>query len=342
MKNSTFRGFSFVPGFLAIVFALSIIFTDSAALDLEEVMAIQDRHTPTLMAIEGVVGTGTTVLPDLPDGGLAIRIYTETQGVMRVLPESVDGVPVDFKVVGVIRAFAFTDKVRPVTAGISAGDHDAGNTGPTGTHGSVVTDGSKFFTLSNNHVYADENTENIGNELVQPGDADLPADQDPSEFVFARLSDFNVIRFNVESFINPNVIDAAIGELEVDFTCATECGYTPGTTPVPAALNLKVKKCGRTTMQTQGQVAAINVTVDVLYEHGLARFVDQIEIEPAGFAAGGDSGSLVVSDTANANGSAGGNNPVGLLFAGSDVSTIANPIEQVLDFFNVTFCGIDD
>jgi hypothetical protein len=249
MKNSTFRGFSFVPGFLAIVFTLSIIFTDSAASDLEEVMAIQDRHTPTLMAIEGVVGIGTTVLPD---GKLAIRIYTKTQGVRGVLPESVDGVPVDVKVVGVIRAFAFTDKVRPVTAGISAGDHDAGNTGPTGTHGSVVTDGSKFFTLSNNHVYADENTENIGNELVQPGDADLPADQDPSEFVFAHLSDFNVVRFNVESFINPNVIDAAIGELEVDFTCATGCGYTPSATPVPAALNLKVKKCGRTTMQTQG------------------------------------------------------------------------------------------
>jgi hypothetical protein len=97
-----------------------------------------------------------------------------------------------------------------VTAGISAGDHDAGNTGPTATHSSVVTDGSKFFTLSANHVYADENTENIGNELVQPGDADLPADQDPSEFVFARLSDFNVIRFNVESFINPNVIDVGL------------------------------------------------------------------------------------------------------------------------------------
>jgi hypothetical protein len=64
MKHSTFRGFSFVPGFLAIVFALSIIFTDSAALDLEEVMAIQD----TLMAIEGVVGQEqrfypTVVLP---------------------------------------------------------------------------------------------------------------------------------------------------------------------------------------------------------------------------------------------------------------------------------------
>jgi hypothetical protein len=338
MKNSTFRGFSFVPGFLAIVFALSIIFTDSAALDLEEVTAIQDRHTPALMAIEGAVGTGTTILPD---GRLAIRIYTKTQGVSGVLPESLDGVPVDVKVVGVIRAFAFTDKVRPVTAGISAGDHDAGNTGPTGTHGSVVTDGSTFYSLSNNHVYADENTENIGNELVQPGDADLPAGQDPSEFVFARLSDFNVIRFNVESFNNPNVIDAAIGEFEVDFTCTTECGYTPGTTSVSAALNLKVKKCGRTTMQTQGQVAAINVTVDVMYDHGLARFVDQIEIEPAGFAAGGDSGSLVVSDTANTNGSVGGNNPVGLLFAGSDVSTIANPIEQVLNFFNVTFCNID-
>jgi hypothetical protein len=338
MKNSTFRSFSFVPGFLAIVFALSIIFTDSAASDLEQVMAIQDSHTPALMAIEDVVGTGTTVLPD---GGLAIRIYTKTQGVGKVLPEFLDGVPVDVKVVGVIRAFAFTDKVRPVTAGISAGNHDAGNRGPTGTHGSVVTDGSKFFTLSNNHVYADENTENIGDELVQPGDADLPADQDPSEFVFAHLTDFNVLRFNMESFNDPNVIDAAIGELEEDFTCTTECGYTPGTTPVPAALNLKVKKCGRTTMQTNGEVTAINVTVDVLYNHGLARFVNQIEIGPGGFSAGGDSGSLVVSDTANANGSVGSNNPVGLLFAGSDVSTIASPIEQVLNFFGVAFCSVD-
>jgi hypothetical protein len=94
-------------------------------------------------------------------------------------------------------------------------------------------------------------------------------------------------------------------------------------------------------MQTNGEVTAINVTVDVLYNHGLARFVNQIEIGPGGFSAGGDSGSLVVSDTANANGSVGSNNPVGLLFAGSDVSTIANPIEQVLNFFGVAFCGVD-
>jgi hypothetical protein len=34
-----------------------------------------------------------------------------------------------------------------------------------------------------------------------------------------------------------------------------------------------------------------------------------------------------------------GNNPVGLVFAGSDSYTIANPIDLVLDHFGVTVDG---
>jgi PKD repeat protein len=64
----------------------------------------------------------------------------------------------------------------------------------------------------------------------------------------------------------------------------------------------------------------------------LARFVGQIAITPGTFSAGGDSGSLIVTDDEN-------KNPVGLLFAGSDTHTIANPIGLVLDRFNVT---VDD
>ena len=62
-----------------------------------------------------------------------------------------------------------------------------------------------------------------------------------------------------------------------------------------------------------------------------ARFVDQIGISPGTFSAGGDSGSLIVTED--------GNYPVGLLFAGSSTRTIANPIGFVLSRFNVAIDG---
>ena len=52
-------------------------------------------------------------------------------------------------------------------------------------------------------------------------------------------------------------------------------------------------------------------------------FTNQIVITPGTFSAGGDSGSLIVTNNAS-------HNPVGLLFAGSSSATIANPIGQVL------------
>jgi PKD repeat protein len=102
---------------------------------------------------------------------------------------------------------------------------------------------------------------------------------------------------------------------------------------------MTVQKYGRTTGWTQGEVAEINVTVDVCYEvRGLifcvkqARFVDQIGISPGTFSSGGDSGSLIVTDDGN-------NYPVGLLFAGGSTRTFANPIDVVLHSFVVT---VDD
>jgi hypothetical protein len=63
-----------------------------------------------------------------------------------------------------------------------------------------------------------------------------------------------------------------------------------------------------------------------------ARYVDQFIISPGTFSGGGDSGSLIVTDDANAN-------PVALLFAGSSSVTIANRIDLVLDRFGVTIDG---
>ena len=49
----------------------------------------------------------------------------------------------------------------------------------------------------------------------------------------------------------------------------------------------------------------------------------QVLINGSGFSAGGDSGSLIVTDNTS-------HNPVALLFAGSSTTTIANPIREVL------------
>ena len=82
-----------------------------------------------------------------------------------------------------------------------------------------------------------------------------------------------------------------------------------------------VKKSGRTTGFTVGEVIAVNAVSDVNYGAlGVAHFVDQI-ITTA-FSAGGDSGSAVFDDEGNL---------IGLLFAGSETVTILNKIDNVFE-----------
>src|SRR6185369_7341227 len=51
-------------------------------------------------------------------------------------------------------------------------------------------------------------------------------------------------------------------------------------------------------------------------------YTNQVVINSSSFSAGGDSGSLIVSNS--------GHNPVALLYAGSSSSTIGNPAGEVL------------
>ena len=109
-------------------------------------------------------------------------------------------------------------------------------------------------------------------------------------------------------------------------------------TPIAPALDMRVKKYGRTTGLTTGRITAINATVIVGYGSGYARFVNQIMIGPGSFSAGGDSGSLIVLDGKRQN-KADDRRPVALLFAGSSSVTVATPIGAVLSAFNVTIDG---
>ena len=136
-----------------------------------------------------------------------------------------------------------------------------------------------------------------------------------------------------------NEVDAAIAHSnEVWLGNATlSDGYgTPSSTTAVAYINQKVQKYGRSTGLTTGKVTMVNVTVDVGYSSGVARFVNQIVIErrKRAFLMAGDSGSLVVTDDEF-------KNPVGLLFAGNSNGRlgVANPIDLVLDALDVS---IDD
>lgn len=90
------------------------------------------------------------------------------------------------------------------------------------------------------------------------------------------------------------------------------------------ALGMSVRKSGRTTGLTQGQIEQIDVTSRIEYDERSATFTGQIMA--SALSAGGDSGSAVLDMAGNV---------IGLLFAGSTTSTLINPIQDVLDALNV-------
>ncbi|MCH8120679.1 MAG: hypothetical protein IIC00_13260 [Planctomycetes bacterium] len=293
----------------------------------DRVRDVQERNTEVLMAKPGVVGTAVGFNDD---GEYAVLVLLEIPGVAGI-PQELDGVPVQVVVTGKIYALSAKDRFpRPVPIGVSTGHPDI----TAGTIACRVTDGTDVYALSNNHVYANSNDGEKGvDNVLQPGAFD--GGVDPADAI-GTLFDFKEILFNGPD----NTIDAAIAlSSTAELGTATPSdGYgIPSSETVPAVLDLKVQKYGRTTELTTGKIIGINATVDVCYDgrgrvcFKWARFVNQIIIKPGDFSAGGDSGSLIVTQS--------GNNPVGLLFAGSSKVTIANRIDLVLDRFGVTVDG---
>ena len=293
----------------------------------EHVKAVQERYTKVLMAKPGVVGTAV----GLNDKGRHdVIVLLEKDGVPGI-PQELEQVPVRRIVSGKI--YAYVDRTvrfpRPVPIGVSTGHPDI----TAGTIACRVYDdedgngirdvGEAVFALSNNHVYADENNgipwvDNV----LQPGPYDGGVDPDDEIGV---LIDFEPIDFSG----GINVIDAAIALSSIskldNSTPSDGYGTPKSTTATPGFLQ-SVQKYGRTTGLTSGMVFGANSAVNVQYSSGVAYFENQIMIY-GNFSAGGDSGSLVVTDP--------GKEPVGLLFAGGGAYTFANPIDPVLTRFDV-------
>jgi hypothetical protein len=218
---------------------------------------------------------------------------------------------------------------RPVVAGISAGHFSI-------TAGTVAAfcrslrhgdDPSHVFALSNNHVFADVNQAQPGDDLYQPG----PMDGGTVTDHFADLTRWAPIQIGGRA---PNRVDGAIGQLRAGVEYRAEvCSIDRITGTDQAAEGMAVRKHGRTTGYTEGEVTDESYDALVGMDHSdpgvVALFESQMRIEavapyPA-IGLGGDSGSLVVrKDKAVA---------VGLYFAGPIGGSygIANHIGDVLN-----------
>ena len=272
-----------------------------------------------------------------------------------LIPALIDGIPTDVIQTGRIRALR-TSRHRPAPGGVSIGHVDI----TAGTLGCLVLKDGELVILSNNHVLANSNDASIGDSILQPG----PVDGGKSSDRIATLLDFVPINFGggsvppppsdcpiaraVVSVLNlfarvvgsksrcqavtvaaaaDNLVDAAIATpLESSAVVDNILDIGPIRGVARASLGDAVKKSGRTTGLTTGEILQVDVTVDVSYGAGkVARFVDQLLSGP--MSAGGDSGSAVLNDE---------DELVGLLFAGSDNTTIFNRIDNVFNELGVS------
>ncbi len=305
---------------------------------LTRAIAAQEKHTEELMAKPGVVGTAVAS----GQGAQPVVLVLVEGGGIPGIPENLEGVPVRLLVTGKIYALpkpggTTVDPTawfaRPVPIGVSTGNAGQCSAGTISCRVKDAVSGT-VYALSNNHVYALENSAPIGSTVLQPGLYDTSCVYDASDSIGA-LSNFVPIVFSTSA---NNTIDAAIASTTTGIVGnATPLdGYgTPKSALVTAYLNQKVQKYGRTTSLTKGQVSAVNATINIGYSSGTARFVGQIVVTGSRgpFIKPGDSGSLLVTDPDK--------NPVGLLFAGDSSGKygIANQIGPVLAAFGVTIDG---
>jgi hypothetical protein len=234
----------------------------------------------------------------------------------------------------------------PIQLGTSGGWHyDLANGYCCGgTLGSLVLIGGVQHILSNYHVFESDIVSGGNNRVAQTGDPIIQPGLIDINCTAANGQDVATL-VKKNSLPNSNV-DCAVAAVIPGFVNPTGAILEIGTISsqtVTASLNQAVKKSGRTTGLTRSSISGLNATISVQYDNECAggvaftkTFTGQIVVSNKGsrFLNSGDSGSLMVEDVAN--------NPraVGLLFAGSSSTAIANPIGQVLSFLNATMVGI--
>lgn len=274
------------------------------------------------------------------------------------VPKKLKGLDTDVIEIGCVRLLERIKKFRPALPGSSIGHYKVS----AGTFGAVVKDkktGEKVI-LSNCHILANrsngyDDRAKEGDSVLQPGSydggterdrianlyryipiirssqqSDCPVASGVSTFgnkilkiirpsyelrFYKNTRSFNIVDCAVAKPVNPDLI----GEEIIDIGRVSGVGV--------AREGMEVRKSGRTSGVTSGDVTAVGVTLKVdLSDEETGWFSDQVVADL--MCQPGDSGSLVLNKE---------NQAVGLLFAGSDTHCIFNRIQNVMDYLEVEF-----
>lgn len=272
-----------------------------------------------------------------------------------LVPQTIDSVRTDVQEVGRFRAWQLspTDRHRPAVPGISCGHADI----TAGTLGCLVRRGSELFILSNNHVLANTGQGSQGDPILQPARYDggtlddqiatlaewvpLQTGVGQSDCALANLATtaLNLVASASGSSTRvqavrtqqvENKVDAALARpLAPELVSPEILGIGLPRGVRQGTLGTQVQKSGRTTGVTSGRITQVDVTVNVDYLGENVTFTGQFMA--TGMSLGGDSGSAVLDMDRYV---------VGLLFAGSNVATLINPIQLVLSALNVEVVGV--
>jgi hypothetical protein len=328
---------------------------DNTHASVRAVMALQGQMTTDLMKLEGILGTAVGLDDsDQP----AMVVYVDRDGsmvseIVRAFPPQIRGIGIKLELTDKFRAMGGGKpsggggstpvshtliQAPPIRLGTSGGwlNDLANGYCCGGTLGSLIQVNGVQYILSNYHVFESDIVPGgnslvatTGNPIIQPGLIDVRCNAANAQNVATLVQVSSLPSANVDC----SVAQVISGMVRADGSIL-EIG-TLSSSIVDARLRKAVKKSGRTTGLTRSTISGLNASVSVAYDNECAggtaftkTFTGQIVISNLGskFLNSGDSGSLMVEDVST--------NPraVGLLFAGSSMSAIANPIGEVLTF----------
>lgn len=293
---------------------------------------------------ENVVGWGIGIKASGED---ALLIHVEEEFPDLKIPDGFGELPTEIVEVGQPTAYLTANPIEgywSVLGGSSIGHPQIGY----GTLGCLVEKDGNHYILSNNHVIAATNGAVVGEPVVYPGP--LHGGSADRGDTIAALELYQTIDFSQDQH-NPNRIDAAIAKVGDCWQTVVSpeiiCIGVPRSTLLSERTLVQpgqyVRKYGATIGATEGVIEAIDFAIPTMIYNVENRqhpafFNGQIAIKSVNsepFSEPGDSGSLIVDAEYH--------KPIGLLFGGSRNGkrkvTYANPIELVLEHYDVTIIG---
>ena len=271
-----------------------------------------------------------------------VIVFVEDEQTKQRVPCSFKGYTVRTEVIGRIETLSTQvaesltgvsedrqDEVRPLVGGTSLSAYVTKGALIylyAGTLGMVTYDNK---VLSNTHVIAmnPETGEflDTGTPVIQPGSRDGGRIGNR----VGELEAYIPIDFgdNTENYADAAIgsIDTGVGASAGEQFCEINNYWLEGWTEV--SKGDIVRKSGRTTGVTTGEIVHTNASVWVVYDGKSAYFVDQIVVEQENwsFAAPGDSGSAVDK----------GGEFVGLVFAGSETRVVISKAEHIIEGLDI-------